>query len=131
VLQKVALPLEEGREGTEIGLVQDKLTVETISETNLPNAWLAYLSACSTAENKAKRLSDEVIHVASGFLVAGFPHVIGCLWPSNDRVCVEMAKEFYSSLLEWGSQWQDELMALALRKAVLKVRADNMEMPLH
>jgi hypothetical protein len=76
-------------------------------------AFLSYLSACSTAENRAKRLSDEVIHLVSGFLVAGFPHVVGCLWPSNG-VCVEVAGGFYSSLFEQGgSRWQDGQMAVA------------------
>ncbi|KAL2136726.1 hypothetical protein VTI74DRAFT_1767 [Chaetomium olivicolor] len=61
---------------------QDRLTVHMISELSLPRAHIAYLSACSTAENRAAELSDEVIHVVSGFQVAGFPHVVGCLWPS-------------------------------------------------
>jgi CHAT domain-containing protein len=70
---------------------QDRLTVHRISELqSLAHARIAYLSACSTAENKAARLSDEVIHVVSGFQVAGFPHVVGCLWPSVDDVCVEI-----------------------------------------
>ncbi|KAH7114141.1 hypothetical protein B0J13DRAFT_460385, partial [Dactylonectria estremocensis] len=58
-------------------------------------AQIAYLSACSTAENKAARLSDEVIHVVSGFQVAGFPHVVACLWPTGDSECVGVAKRFY------------------------------------
>ena len=29
-------------------------------------------------ENSAAWLSDEVIHVVSGFQVAGFPHVVAC-----------------------------------------------------
>lgn len=37
------------------------------------------------------RLSDEVLHVVSGFQVAGFRQVVGCLWPSDDNVCVEVA----------------------------------------
>jgi CHAT domain-containing protein len=79
-------------EGSE--LAKDELTVHRISELRLPNAQIAYLSACSTAKNSVPRLTDEVIHVVSGFLVAGFPHVVGCLWPSADRVCVEVAKGF-------------------------------------
>ncbi|KAK4119358.1 hypothetical protein N657DRAFT_557307, partial [Parathielavia appendiculata] len=67
-------------------------------------AFLSYLSACSTAENRANRLSDEAIHVVSGFLVVGFPHVVDCLWPSNDGVCVEVAGGFYSSLFEQGGR---------------------------
>ncbi|KAH7357695.1 hypothetical protein B0T11DRAFT_354195 [Plectosphaerella cucumerina] len=41
-----------------------------------------------TAQNKSDRLSDEVIHVVRGFQVAGFPHIVGCLWPPNDRNCL-------------------------------------------
>ncbi|KAH7175931.1 hypothetical protein EDB81DRAFT_617713, partial [Dactylonectria macrodidyma] len=41
---------------------QDRLTVHTVSELSLKNAQIAYLSACSTAENRSTRLSDEVIY---------------------------------------------------------------------
>jgi CHAT domain-containing protein len=47
--------------------VQDVLTVHDLLEINLQHTQLAYLSACSTAENKAARLADEAIHVVSGF----------------------------------------------------------------
>jgi CHAT domain-containing protein len=60
-------------------LVQDVMTVHDVSELKLERARIAYLSACSTAENKAARLRDEVIHIVSGFQVAGFAHVIGYL----------------------------------------------------
>ncbi|KAB5511380.1 CHAT domain-containing protein [Coniochaeta sp. 2T2.1] len=116
----------------EAGLAaQDRLTVRRVSELSLAGARLAYLSACSTAENKAARLADEVIHVVSGFQVAGFPHVVGCLWPSIDRVCVEVASRFYSSLLGPGnSGWDDRAVASSLREAVMAVRATEMGMPL-
>jgi tetratricopeptide (TPR) repeat protein len=118
--------------GNEVELVQDRLTVGRISEMNLKHARLAYLSACSTAQNKVVRLWDEVIHVVSGFQVAGFPHVVGCLWPSNDRVCVEVARGFYSSVFGQGEGgWRDGEMAAALREAVMAVRGDEMETPLH
>jgi hypothetical protein len=110
---------------------QDRLTVRKVSELSLAGARLAYLSACSTAENKAARLADEVIHVVSGFQVAGFPHVVGCLWPSIDRLCVEVARRFYSSLLGQRSQgWDDRAVASSLREAVMAVRAAEMGMPL-
>ncbi|CAM1508780.1 Fc.00g056280.m01.CDS01 [Cosmosporella sp. VM-42] len=110
---------------------QDRLTVHTVSELSLRNAQIAYLSACSTAENRSARLSDEVIHVVSGFQVAGFPHVIGCLWPSIDRVCVEVAGRFYGSLLRGKMTcWDGREVALALRDAVMKVRKTELMMPL-
>jgi CHAT domain-containing protein len=116
----------------EVRPVQDRLTVGRISETSLRHPRLAYLSACSTAQNKAERLSDEVIHVVSGFLVAGFPHVVGCLWPSIDRVCLEVASGFYSRLFQQGeSQWKDKQVARALRDALMEVRESDIEMPLN
>lgn len=110
---------------------QDRLTVRDISALELTNARVAYLSACSTAENKGTQLADEVIHVVSGFQVAGFPHVVGCLWQSNDRVCLEVASRFYSSLLRDGpTEWDDRLVASAVRDAVQAARVADMRMPL-
>jgi CHAT domain-containing protein len=60
--------------------VADPLSVGDISQLRVDNARIAFLSACSTAKNNAQApLADEVIHLASAFQVAGFPHVIGSL----------------------------------------------------
>jgi CHAT domain-containing protein len=60
--------------------------------------------------------------VVSGFQVAGFRHVVGCLWPSSDSVCVEVAHSFYSELGRDGAAgYQDRSVAVALHKAVVKV----------
>ncbi|OCK80107.1 hypothetical protein K432DRAFT_443405 [Lepidopterella palustris CBS 459.81] len=56
-----------------------KLSVLSISNTNSARSQLAFLSACSTAENPPTGLVDEVIHVASAFQLAGFSHVIGTM----------------------------------------------------
>jgi hypothetical protein len=114
------------------GAVQDVLTVHDLSEINIQHAQLAYLSACSTAENKAARLADEAIHVVSGFQVAGFPHVIGCLWPSVDRVCVEVARGFYASLVEQGVlRLESRGIAAALHTSVIEERAKDWKRPLN
>jgi len=114
------------------GVVQDVLTVHDLSEINIQHAQLAYLSACSTAENKAARLADEAIHVVSGFQVAGFPHVIGCLWPSVDRVCVEVARGFYASLVEQGVlRLESRGIAAALHTSVIEERAKDWKRPLN
>ena len=52
---------------------------------------------------KAAQLSDKVLHVVSGLQVAGFEHVIGCLWPSDDKTCVAVAKLFYNELSQGGA----------------------------
>ncbi|PNP58764.1 hypothetical protein FNYG_15026 [Fusarium nygamai] len=124
ILQKSAGPDE--------ALEQDRLTVQRVSDLRLRYAQIAYLSACSTAENKAARLSDEVIHVVSGFQVAGYPHVVGCLWPAGDSECVEVSKRFYSLILQRNqSTINNNKVASALQEAVMAVRADDLSMPLN
>jgi CHAT domain-containing protein len=71
---------------------QDRLIVHRISELQLGHLQIAYLSACSTAENKEAWLLDEVIQVVSGLQEAGFPHVVGCLWAAGDSECVVVAR---------------------------------------
>lgn len=58
---------------------QDILSVRKVSQISLAQGQIAYLSACSMAENRSLRLVDEVLHVVSGFQVAGFRYVFRCL----------------------------------------------------
>lgn len=74
------------------------LTVAALTPLNLTRARLAYLSACSTAQTGAESLLDESIHLASAFQLAGFPHVIGTLWPIPDRTAADVADTFYAHL---------------------------------
>jgi CHAT domain-containing protein len=106
------------------GPVPDLLTVRQISEVQLRKLRIAFLSACSTAENKVMRLADEVIHLASGFQVAGIAHVIGSMWSSSDKICVDIAEEFYKQLTirPW-NETSNRDVALALHKSILNVRS--------
>ncbi|BDM69244.1 CHAT domain-containing protein [Streptomyces nigrescens] len=74
------------------------LTVSALARVDLDHARLAYLSACSSAAPGGPRLLDEAIHLTSAFQLAGFPHVIGTLWPINDRLAAEIAESFYTHL---------------------------------
>ncbi|KAF5227007.1 hypothetical protein FANTH_14909 [Fusarium anthophilum] len=123
ILQKSTGPSE--------ALVQDRLTVQRVSDLRLRHAQIAYLSACSTMENKAARLSDEVIHLVSGFQVAGFPHVVGCLWPAGDSECGKVSKRFYSLVLQRKQSVTSNEVASALQEAVMSVRAEDLSMPLN
>ncbi|MFI9811551.1 CHAT domain-containing protein [Saccharothrix variisporea] len=71
-------------------------TVLDISRLELRNAELAFLSACETAHPGT--LFDEAIHLASAFQLAGFPHVIGTLWPVLDKVAPDFAAAVYRQL---------------------------------
>jgi CHAT domain-containing protein len=63
----------------------------------VPNAALAYLSACSTA-GASVRLADEAIHISSAFQLAGYAHVIATLWPILDEIGLDIADDIYASL---------------------------------
>ncbi|KAI9863865.1 MAG: hypothetical protein M1813_003517 [Trichoglossum hirsutum] len=109
----------------------DKLTFQQVSELSLKRARIAYLSACSTAENRTVKLADEVIHLASGFQVAGFGHVVGSMWPSDDGICVEVAKGFYEQLRTIPDvQESNKAVAAALHDSVMKVRSKLRKQPL-
>jgi tetratricopeptide (TPR) repeat protein len=70
------------------------MTVRDVLSLELPYARFAYLSACSTA-NPGYMLSEQAIHLASAFQVAGFTNVIGTLWRISDSGAVMMASSVY------------------------------------
>ncbi|KAM0512192.1 hypothetical protein ACHAPE_009122 [Trichoderma viride] len=111
-------------------LEQDRLTVHQISMLRTERAQIAYLSACSTAENEAARLRDEVLHVVSAFQVSRFPHVVGCLWPAGDEECIKVATKFYSLVLSPEGDKVSHEPARALRDAVMALRDEDPDMPL-
>ena len=114
VLQKA------GASGLE--LIQDRLTVQQLLERS-KSAELAFLSACSTAENQVARLADEILHIASAFFAAGFSHVIGSMWPSRDDICVQVTRRFYAGLTCCGPNLATEASAYALHDAVRDIQA--------
>ncbi|GGN13716.1 CHAT domain-containing protein [Streptomyces fuscichromogenes] len=73
------------------------LTVFEISRLELPRAKLAYLSACTTSLGP-RHLADEAVHLAAAFQQAGFPHVIGTLWPVEDAVAKSVCVDVYDAL---------------------------------
>ncbi|KAL9082835.1 MAG: hypothetical protein Q9165_008763 [Trypethelium subeluteriae] len=73
--------------------------------------WLAYLSACCTAQQYDLKLIDENIHLATAFQLLGFPGVVGTLWEADDGAAVMVAREFYRELLRGikkGERTEDE-----------------------
>ena len=103
-------------------LQDGSLTIHDLGPISLPHAQIAYLSACSTAENAALNLIEEGIQVATGFQLMGFPHVVGTLWEASNRAAIEVAQGFYHSLAaqmtENESLVDHEVVATALHNAV-------------
>ncbi|WP_170180630.1 CHAT domain-containing protein [Actinomadura pelletieri] len=75
------------------------LDVGAISHLDLSHARVAYLSACATSST-SERLVDESVHITGAFLLAGFPGVVGTLWPVRDRAAARIAAAFYPCLLK-------------------------------
>ncbi|KAJ4305074.1 hypothetical protein N0V90_000604 [Kalmusia sp. IMI 367209] len=94
----------------------ERLTFRELAEQKIEVGKLACLLACSTAANGNENLVDEMIHIVSGFQLAGFPHVIGSLWPVDDDITNAVFEAFVKSLSK--STGDDAAIALALHNAV-------------
>ena len=72
--QNIQNPLESAL------LLQDgQLKVSQMMQESMPDASLAFLSACETAMGD-ENLPDEVIHLGSTLLFAGFRGVVATMW---------------------------------------------------
>ncbi|GAA4606383.1 tetratricopeptide (TPR) repeat protein [Actinoplanes octamycinicus] len=80
-----------------LALHDGPLTARELTGLDLSRGHLAYLSACMTADAGA-RVPDESIHIASALQLAGFTHVIGTLWPVQDRVSWRLSQAVYGHL---------------------------------
>ncbi|EHA19678.1 hypothetical protein ASPNIDRAFT_52980 [Aspergillus niger ATCC 1015] len=97
-------------------LVPDQLKLSALLDTKaISRSWIAYLSACSTAEGKDQSLRDEALNIANGFLVAGFSHIIGSLWAADDEA-------FISRRAAADSEDLNRAVAEAVRDATLETR---------
>ncbi|RPB18836.1 hypothetical protein L211DRAFT_795591 [Terfezia boudieri ATCC MYA-4762] len=103
----------------------DKLRVKDIVSLKLHAARLAYLSACSTANSPSSQFVDEVTHIVSSFHIAGFAHVIGTLWSSQDKACSKMGADFYSTLR------LTDNVAVSYRTAIMGLMKQKPSQPLY
>ena len=77
---------------------QQILSILDLENVDLKAGAIAYLSACSTAEQSDLKLADEAIHLANSFQALEFQHVIGTLWGADDTAAGEVARRFYQKL---------------------------------
>jgi CHAT domain-containing protein len=97
---------------------QHPLTVADIIRLRLEHADLVFLSACSTAY-PGQRLTDEAIHLASAFQMAGYRHVIGTLWPIDDDSGTEITNAVYQEIT---GDWAAGKAAESLHEITLNLR---------
>jgi CHAT domain-containing protein len=73
------------------------LTIADLAGVRVPDAELAYLSACQTATGTAL-LADESVHLAAAMLLLGYRHVVATLWSVHDATAPVIADAFYAAL---------------------------------
>lgn len=101
----------------------DPLSAQDVLRMDLPQADLAYLSTCESAQTSLQ-LPDEATHIGATLAVAGFRDIIGTLWRVTDPVAVRATRSFYRSLTAENSD-----PALALHSTVRELRAAYPSMP--
>lgn len=114
---------------------KEPCTVAQIRDMDIPNALLLYLSACHSAIDPQASGTDEIIHLAKAFLLAGFPTVIGTLWQAYEASALDIATVFYAQVaMEWKAERDEpdpDVFPRALHHAVCKWREDgNMWKPI-
>lgn len=98
------------------------LDVRALLRSPLKKLQFVYLSACETAAIKALDLREESIHLSAAFQMAGVPYTVATLWNIEDNLSVEIANDFYTSLIEGQEVIDFGRSAKALHSAVLKAR---------
>ena len=93
--------------------------------TQLPNAQLAFLSACETAQG-AKDQSDEAVHVAAGILAARFRGVIGIMWTIYDSLAPTVTDLVYREIFQDSKLLVDKIL-FVLYRAVEYLRNERPE----
>lgn len=97
------------------------LTVLDVSALRLTGG-LAFLSACDTTATDSA-LANESVHLTGAFHLAGYPHVIGTLWPVSDSTAQEIAHHFYNHLTHNSTTTPDTSQAAhALHRATRHLR---------
>ncbi|KAK7000586.1 CHAT domain-containing protein [Favolaschia claudopus] len=90
-----------------------RLTLSDIIQLELPNADLAFLSACETATG-SNELQDEAVHLTAGMLLAGYRSVIGTMWTIQDNDAPQVARDVYAYLLQTSPDPRQSAKALHL-----------------
>lgn len=71
------------------------LKILDIIAARLPDAQLAFLSACHGAAGDIKGTPDEVLHLAAALQFCGFRSVVGTLWAMADVDVPDVSEDFY------------------------------------
>jgi CHAT domain-containing protein len=105
-------------------LSDGKLHLDQIVDIDLPQAKFVYLSACETAMGDGK-LQNEAMHLAGGFLAAGFQGAIGTLWSMSDTDGPNVADTVYQTILGDDKVPDVKMAAKGLHLAIQRLRKNR------
>ncbi|KAG1880871.1 TPR-like protein [Suillus subluteus] len=100
------------------------LMIKDIIRSNWQNSEFAFLSACHTTVGH-ENSPDESIHLAAAMQFSGFRSVIGSMWSVDDEVAQQVVSAFYNKLVDDSGRLDCTRAAVALHKAVKKLRRNN------
>ncbi|KAF8573965.1 hypothetical protein K439DRAFT_1665620 [Ramaria rubella] len=98
-----------------------RLTLLELIQARVPNAELAFLSACHSAAGD-KRTPDESIHLAAALQFCGFRSTVGTLWAMAHDDGPLAVEEFYKYLFRQGNKPDFRDAASALNEATRAMR---------
>ena len=102
-----------------------RLTLLDLIQARLPNAELAFLSACHSAAGDVST-PDERIHLASALQFCGFRSVVGTLWEMEDEDGPIISRDFYKYMFrELGNRADFRDSAEALNLAIRAMRRNR------
>ena len=104
------------------GSGSETLSPHMVRSYQLDHSELAFLSACSTAETHPT-FTDEPLHLASAFQLAGFRGVVGTTWRTPDTA--RIAKAFYRALTNEGTQSPDTAAAAQALTDTIRAARDE------
>ncbi|KAG1854580.1 CHAT domain-containing protein [Suillus subluteus] len=99
------------------------LMIRDIIRSNWQNLEFAFLSTCHTVGDE--KSPDESIHLAAAMQFSGFRSVIGSMWSVDDEVARQVVSAFYDKLVDDSGKLDCTRAAVALHKAVKKLRRNN------
>ncbi|KAJ3561775.1 hypothetical protein NP233_g9988 [Leucocoprinus birnbaumii] len=107
-----------------LALTDGKLELRKILVEDLRSADFAFLSACQTATSGANILLNESLHLAGGFVAAGFKGVIGTFWRISDDDAPGVVRDVYEAMKVEGGL-DITLAAEGLDRAVKRMRKEG------
>lgn len=100
----------------------ERLELLHLIKARLPDAELAFVSACHGAAADVEGAPDEVIHLAAALQFCGFRSVVGTLWAMADEDAPDVSEDFYRHMFRESGRVDVRDAATAINLATKAMR---------